>query len=184
MDVKHDEKIPRIDISRVQRICRADISIPVGAEVVIHAIEQGARFQTTFIGLIKNEYLLVHRPEQQRKLSLTVNDRITVRYISGSLVFGFSSTVAAIITKPWPIIFIDHPECFETLNLRQDDRIPCFQPVTIFKDSQEMPGKLNDISKSGCRIVIDAPAKDSTFAGLAAESEIFCSLQLPGNKEN
>ncbi len=183
MSIKHDEKITRIDISRVQRVCRSDIAIPVGAEIVIHAIDQGTRFQTTFIGLIKNKYLLVHRPEQQRNSGLTANDRITVRYISGSLVFGFSSTVAATITKPWPIIFIDHPECFETLNLRQDDRIPCFQPVAIFKDGQEMQGKLTDISKSGCRIVIATPAQESAFAGLAAQSEIFCALYLPGNEE-
>ncbi len=183
MESTQQPSIPRIDTSRVQRICKMDLVIPIGAEIVIHTIEQGKRFQTTFIGLIKNEYLLVKHPEQLRQIQLAPNAQINVRYISGSLVFGFSSTVAAIITKPYPILFIDHPECYETLNLRQDDRIQCFHPVVIFKDSQEEKGKLTNISKSGCRIIINEQEKGSAFADLDAQTEIFCTLQLPDSEE-
>lgn len=182
--MEQDSNSPKIDTSRVQRICKTDLAIPIGAELVIHAIEQGIRFQTTFIGLIKNEFLLVHQPGQQRQIRLAPNDQLAIRYISGSLLFGFSSTLAATITKPYPILFIDHPECYETLNLRQDDRIQCFQPITIYKDSQEQQGKLTDISKSGCRIIIATQAKESAFADLTPQTEIFCTLQLPDNDGN
>lgn len=171
----------KIDTSRVQRICRTDLTIPIGAEVVIHAVDQKIRFSTTFIGLIKNKYLLLHRPDQRQKLTLSPNEHLAVRYIAGSQIFGFSTTLAAIIAKPYPIIFIDHPECYETLNLRQDDRIKCFQPVTIFKDSEETTGKVTDISKSGCRIIINKQEKDSAFADLKVSTDIFCTLQLPEN---
>ena len=184
METKQDTNSPRIDTSRVERICKTDLAIPIGAEIIIHAIEQEIRFHTTFIGLIKNEYLLVRHPALQQKIHLSPNEPLTVRYISGSLVFGFSSTLAASIRTPYPILFIDHPECYETLNLRQDDRIQCFLPITIFKDSQEEQGKLTDISKSGCRIVIASPKDNSAFADLAPDSEIFCSLLLPETEKN
>ena len=184
MDTKQETKSPRIDTSRVQRICRSTLAIPIGAEVVIHAIDLGIRFQTTFIGLIKNQYLLVHRPEQLRNVNLSPNDQVTVRYIAGSLIFGFSSSLAATIRKPHPILFITHPECYETLNLRQDDRIQCFQPVTVFKDGLELKGKLIDISKHGCKIILDEQQQNATLADLPVQTEIFCTLQLPDSDEN
>lgn len=184
MNKNQETHSPRIDTSRVERICKTELDIPIGAEVVIHALEQGIRFQSTFIGLIKNEYLLVHQPPSLRKIHLSANEQLAVRYISGSLVFGFSSSLASAITTPYPILFLDHPECYEILNLRQDDRVQCFLPITIFKDSQEEQGKLTDISKSGCRIILEPPQKNSAFADLAVATEIFCTLQLPDNEEN
>lgn len=174
----------KIDTSRVQRIYNTKLVIPIGAEVIIHAVGLEKRFKTSFIGLIKDEYILVYLPHQQQHINLAPNDLLAIRYLVGSLVYGFSSTVAAIIGKPFPILFINHPESFESLSLRQDDRVQCFQQITIFKDEQEHLGKLTDLSKSGCRIIMDPPGKESSFPKLNPQDEIVCMFQLPDNEEN
>ncbi|MDH3359544.1 MAG: flagellar brake protein [Desulfobulbaceae bacterium] len=182
--MKQTKNKQKVNGSRIQRVCKTDIAIPVGAEVVIQATEQGLRFNTTFIGLIKGRYLLVNRPESQKNIALSANDQLAVRYIAGNQVFGFISTLATITTNPFPIMFIDLPECYETLNLRKDDRIQCFQPAILYKESLEEKGKLTDISKSGCRIIINKQNDNSPFANLKANNEIFCSLQLPDIENN
>ena len=173
----------KIDTLRIKRNCTDDLSIPIGAEIVIHSAERGSRFKTTFIGLINKEHVLLRLTNKIRQAGISPNEKLTVRYISGSLVYGFGSTVTAIITKPSPILFIEHPEFHETLNLRKDDRVHCFLPITIFIDSNEGKGKLVNISNSGCRIIIEKEAKGNAFADITAGTEIFCKIQLPDNNE-
>jgi hypothetical protein len=131
--------------------------------------------KTVFFGVSKNRYLIVHLPEKAKAKTFSAKNEVTGRYVNGPLICGFNTTVAGSITSPFPLLFLDYPECFEILNMRTDDRVTCFTPATLLWDDNALEGRMLDIGKGGCKIVTD-PTTSSEFPSINVDVDIACRL--------
>ncbi len=173
------------DNSRVQRLCYTDFEIPVGAEVFMQGDDRADRFQTSFVGMERKNFLLFRQPRRQAGQTLQPQASLTVRFLVENLVLGFKATVLAVIDKPFPLLFISYPDCIEALDLRQDDRVRCFLPATLYRDGQEAQGRIVDLSRSGCQVVLDLAATPVTLLTEPIPgAEVFCQFRLPESDED
>ena len=173
------EKPLKIDTSKAEPVYDSDFNIPVGSNVSLSCIIKGGalRFWTKFIGYEKNKYIVTHLPKNLIDIDFRTKPEITARFIKGSLVCGFTSTVIGNIQKPVPVLFLDYPESILFLNLREKHRASCFFPATLFWESQEIEGRILDISKGGGKIIALAE-NNETLPQIKAGEEVFCQMIL------
>lgn len=81
-----------------------------------------------------------------------VGRHITCRYMHDGTVYGFKSRILGYITNPDSLVFLSYPDQWESLDLRKQQRLPCFFPASFEIVDQQVMGILNDISEFGCRI--------------------------------
>ncbi len=77
---------------------------------------------------------------------------ITCRYMHEGTVYGFKSHIQGYTSNPESIVFLSYPESWESIELRQQTRLPCFFPASFQISGYEALGILNDISEMGCRV--------------------------------
>jgi c-di-GMP-binding flagellar brake protein YcgR len=172
-----DEKKIKIDTSKAEPVYDADFNIPVGSNVSLSCMIKGGklRFWTTFIGFEKNKYLITHLPKNLFDIDFRTKPEITARFVKGSLVCGFTSTVIGSITNPVPILFLKYPASILFLNLREKHRASCFFPATIFWESREIEGRVLDISKGGGKIIA-LTDNNQTLPQITIDEEVFCQM--------
>ena len=74
-------------------------------------------------------------------------------------------------------MFLQYPESILFLNLREKHRASCFFPATIFWESQEIDGRIIDISKGGGKIIA-LTGNNDTLPQINAGEEVFCQLVM------
>ena len=168
--------------SQIELICHADFNIPVGEGVSLFFPGINSRLKTMFVGVNKNKYLITHLPEKAKLRTVTLDSEVTGRFVHGTLVCGFNTTVAGTVSSPFPLLFLHYPECFEILNMRSDDRVTCFVPATLLWENQALQGRIIDISKGGCKIVTD-PTASNKLPSVNVKAEIICTLLHDDSKD-
>jgi hypothetical protein len=159
-------------------------NIEPGGRVLLDPDGLGKRFWTEFIGLVKGKYLLLRLPMQVGiREALEVDAPVTVRYIQGGCrVCGFKTSVAGMNFKPFPLLFLHHPDRVESLSLRRHERVACSLPGRVFQEGQEWEGMIVNISQGGCRMVLDG-GNGASGGTPQADEEIFCSIRLLDSDE-
>jgi c-di-GMP-binding flagellar brake protein YcgR len=171
------------DEKNLELICHVDFTIPVGEKVLLYFPGVHGKLKTEFLGVDKKKYIIVRLPEGDTENKFHKDQQVTLRYINDSLVCGFNTTISGIIAAPYPLIFLDYPECIEILNMRNDDRVTCFIPAKIHWETKDIVGKIIDLSKGGCKIVAD-PFSVEWIPSINIETEISFQLQDRNNKKN
>lgn len=166
----------KIDVSNVKQVCYTDLDIPLGATIFLKPEGTEKRFHMNFVGMEAGRYLILRPRAPIGPQELSVNRQIIVRFRKENYVCGFHSMLIHAMTAPFHLFFLTHPECYEVLNLRQHDRASCFLPVQIFRDGNQLGGKIIDISRSGCQIVLDSAQEN--MPSLQNGCEIFCQFRL------
>ena len=149
------DKTPKTDPAQVVSLCHADFDFPLGdkASLSLYIAGRQERFWTKFIGFEKNKYVLTSLPQLPSEKQIVAGSEVTVRYMKGGIICGFSSHVITTCLEPVPFLFLRYPECIELIKLRTKNRASCFFPVTIFWQSKEIQGRVVDISKSGYKVI-------------------------------
>lgn len=101
---------------------------------------------------------------------------VTCRYMYEGIVYGFRSYVQGYVAHPESIVFLSFPDSWESVELRRQERLPCFFPASFEVGGYEAMGILNDISEMGCRIIC-GPSRENVLEHiiLGAETVIrFC----------
>lgn len=176
MDEKFDEK-------NLELICHGDFNIPIGEKVLMYLPGFQGKIKTEFRGVDKKKYIIVSLPEGVPENKFKTDQWVTVRYINESLVCGFNTVVSGMITTPYPLIFLNYPECIEILNMRNDDRVTCFIPAKIHWEGKDISGKIIDLSRGGCKIVAD-PFNVEWIPSINIETDISFQLQDRENRKN
>lgn len=122
------------------------------------------RFSTRLVGMMDPKYLILELPSIVKRGELIdrliLSNALTIRMIcertSGECL-GFQTKVDAIVKHPYPLFFASFPVEIFTYELRREDRLETLLPAKIYKDdgSQTIEGTITDISKGGCRFILE-----------------------------
>jgi hypothetical protein len=92
-----------------------------------------------------------------------------VRYLVAGKLVAYESEVCMTQMSPLPLLYLAFPRTVEEIHLRKDVRVPSKEPLLLMqgthgnatlalpKASAPIGGLLQDLSKSGCRIIIHRP---------------------------
>ena len=129
------------------------IYIDIGTQVYIDI--EGVDFTVTsiFVGLLKNEFLIVTLPRRFRsvKNKLYPGSKMVVKYLYDGCVFAFQTSVIEIITKPIRTLALEYPKIVQQRELRVIKRNNVVIPGRVEAKKTEFPIVIFDISKNGCR---------------------------------
>ena len=101
----------------------------------------------------------------ERLSYLPTNIAYLYRFLHHGKIYGFRATISKTMLDPVPMVFLDHPEVIEEMNLRKDARIHTSLPAEISSmigyDHQplpmDIPSTLLDMSTTGCKLITGDP---------------------------
>lgn len=165
------------------------VSIEVGGQLQVEIKGIPSRYQTIFVGMELDEYLIIKEPVFPHKLRISgikhklfPGNEITVRYIYKGSVFGFQTKLIEALYTPKRLLFLEYPKVIEKHDLRLTKRIDCYLPaITKIKD-QETQGIILDINAKGCRCLIKA-AKNMKLPVVQNDDQIALRCHFPGNPD-
>ena len=141
------------------------------------------KIASILVGIVPDESLMIRVPSVPGILNkLIEGEPITVRYIYGGNVYGFSSTIMSYVGKPALIVFVTYPASVEILSLRKAQRLECLLPAAIRMAGKEFRGVILDISVGGCRVSTEYEERDYIF--IDVEKNVQLSFQLTGTAED
>lgn len=158
--------------------------IEVGTKVVMELAGMKGRLQALFVGYIHKRCVITTIPtvpEVNRALLLEHlynGNLMTVRYIHSGIVLGFTAKIIHVSFRPFPLLFLEHPEQIESFQLRKDGRVTCLFPAGVTHKDSYYWGVLTDISISGCNIVLSASEHQDMDIEIDDHLALSCPLLL------
>jgi len=153
--------------------------IDIGTQVYIDI--EGVDFTVTsiFIGLLKNEFLIITLPRRFRsvKNKLYPGSKMVVKYLHDGCVFAFQTSVIETITNPIRTLALEYPKIVQQRELRTVKRNNVVIPGRVEAKRTEFPIVIFDISKKGCRFSYHATENMTTLKE-GDILRIYC--RLPG----
>jgi c-di-GMP-binding flagellar brake protein YcgR len=166
-----------------QHIRRKDgdaLDLAPGERCIVEPEGLGKRFKSLFVGMERNQYLILRITREAQAMGtreyLHMSKPVTVRYLHRGQVCGFSSRVLSAIYNPVPLLFLHYPAQIEVLDVRSEDRMEHFLPCRAIYGGQERHGVILNLSRGGCRLLVERGAQDEAL--LTKGSEVFCRAQL------
>ncbi len=158
------------------------VYIDIGAQVYIDI--DGVDFTVTsiFIGLLKDEFLIVTLPKRFRsvKNKLYPGSKMVVKYLYDGCVFAFQTSVIEIITNPIRTLALEYPKIVQQRELRIIKRNNVVIPGRVEAKKTEFPIVIFDISKNGCRFTYH-DTKNITTLKEGDRLRVYC--RFPGISE-
>jgi hypothetical protein len=131
------------------------------------------RFSTRLVGMLDPKYLILELPSIVKRGELVdrliMNNPVTIRMICERTTgecLGFQTRADSIVKHPFPLFFVSFPVEIFTYELRREERLDTLLPARIYQDESAppVPGTITDISKGGCRFIIDSEALAAHFS--------------------
>jgi hypothetical protein len=125
------------------------------------------RFSTRLVGMLESKYVILELPSIVKRGELMdrliLNNALTIRTICERTTgecLGFQTKVESIVKHPYPLFFASFPVEIFTYELRSEERLETLLPAKIYKDdgAHTVMGTITDISKGGCRFIIENEA--------------------------
>lgn len=178
-----------MNTSQLKRASSAALQLDWGEKVLMQFAGVPKKVTSEVVGLDKDKFILVRLPNMLGLRNvISPGGAVTVRYMHSSRVFfGFSATIAGVITNPFPLLFLNYPKMIEMLPLRKHERLDCFIKANMYYNAEDYPAAILNLSEGGCRLMLDPLPADKT--GQAAPdmvqgSEVLCQFKLPGEQED
>jgi c-di-GMP-binding flagellar brake protein YcgR len=162
------------------------INIDVGANLMLEIDGIDGKLKSHMIGMIPSEFIIIKAPIGHAGVreKLFEGNKVTVRYIQHSHVYGFESYIISLITKPKTMIILDYPTSVVTVSLRKSERYDCYIPCTTEIDGKEYSGTLMDISEKGCRCLISGLPEQFQRKVEAGDLTGVLKFESPSDKED
>ena len=140
---------------------RNKIYVKTGLEMSLTAEDNSFCEKCTYVGQKRDQYIVVTPPPDFAGLEnkLLQADPITVRYSFEGDIFEFSSKLMEIKYKPLMLLMLQFPDSIKKKELRSQKRICCFLSATMKINDETQDGIIKDISKFGCRFVLETSGK-------------------------
>jgi hypothetical protein len=155
------------------------IYIDIGTQVYIDIDGVDFTVASIFIGLLKDEFLIVTLPRRFRsvKNKLYPGSKMVVRYLYDGCVFAFQTSVIELITIPIRTLALEYPKIVQHRELRIVKRNNVVIPGRVEAKKSEFPIVIFDISKRGCRFTY-LDVKNITTLKEGDLLRVYC--RLPG----
>lgn len=131
------------------------------------------RFSTRLVGMLDPKYLILELPSIVKRGELLdrliLNNALTIRTICERTTgecLGFQTRVDSIVKHPFPLFFASFPIEIFTYELRREERLETLLPAKIYREdgSNTVAGTITDISKGGCRFIIESELLATNFS--------------------
>jgi hypothetical protein len=161
-------------------VLAAHLGMELGLIMQIKFFDSGEEFKGMIVGMERGFYFILRTPPvEDWRERLGVEDNIIVRYSFRGTTYGFVSSLTAYIDHPMQLAVFAYPREIQTINLRYEDRVPCFVPSSITIDGQSYRGYISNISTNGCLFLLDLPG-DKTMPNISSGQETSITVHLPG----
>lgn len=139
--------------------------------------------KTSIIGLERGKFLIIRPPALAGiEACLFKKNRTIVTYLYEGMVYGFRCTMIGLIKAPFPLLILSYPESAEEINLRGQKRLSCILNGQLTVDDISLPVSIQDISLSGCRLIIsDVAHTPSSLYAIGCKITITADM---GNEIN
>ncbi len=130
------------------------------------------------VGMIHEKLLIVNIKAYSDVT--TLKDRnAQISYLYEGNLIEFSTPVVEVLNHPAQLVFLDFPKKIQKKTLRSLDRTPCYLPVLLVTNNQVHKSVINNISDSGCNVVLKPMAGQSPKLGM--KEIIKLNFKLPGS---
>ncbi len=154
------------------------IYIDIGTKVYLEI--EGVNFSVTsiFIGLLKDEFLLVTLPKRYKSVQnkLFPSNKMVVKYLYDGSVFAFQTSVIETITTPIKALAIEYPKVVQKRELRVVKRNNVIIPGRVEAKQTQFQSVVFDISKKGCCFKYIDRVKNFTSLREGDLLRIYCSF--------
>ena len=90
----------------------------------------GQRWNARLVGFLQGQSIVVTTPRDAgAPVPFYMGDEVTLRYLAGRDVHGFSTWVLKVATQPYPYLHLAFPRAIERVTIRQEERVPMDLPV-------------------------------------------------------
>jgi c-di-GMP-binding flagellar brake protein YcgR len=141
------------------------------------------RLKSSLVGILPDQYLILTLPQlgtyPGQRTHVDVESEILVRYVHRGVVWGFKSRLKRVVSTPVGLLMIEIPSSIESHDLRQEKRIDCLLPGKIKLGKTSRKGAVVDLSKKGCRLVIEI-AKGKKAPKIEIDDELALVCSFPG----
>jgi len=124
--------------------------------------DKPARLQGEFLGASHYEFLILRLPAIPGLIpKLTPRMRAEVSFQAKGAVNRFFAEVISYVAKPSLMIFITYPDRMSVMEVRKDQRVTCALPVTLTVAHGDGIAVIKDLSKGGCRLIMELTGQSS-----------------------
>ncbi|MBW1634957.1 MAG: PilZ domain-containing protein [Deltaproteobacteria bacterium] len=161
------------------------ISLDIGAEVKIEFPCIKTPRESTIIGMLKDQFLILSTPPSFSTLEKLISSehRVIVRYLQEGRLWMFKSRLLNAIDSPSRLLFLEYPAVVHYHELRKTKRTAIFIPCTFHQPNElELYGALTDLSTGGglCQIK-NRPEAELQGIEIGSPAQLRCLL--PGTRE-
>jgi len=156
-----------------------------GQAVMVQESGSPKRYWGRIIGTDPYEYFFVKLPLVPGITRLVKpGAALTLRLETEGELFGFSCEVFAATHKPYPLVVLAYPASVERIQLRRSKRVRCLIPVLIKNDFFTSQALIVDLSRGGCRLVLDMFQKQQVIPLISGDAiSLLLSLAPSGSLE-
>ncbi len=160
----------------------AGLAVDVGTRITFQAGQLPRRVESFVVGARPGQYMVITAPQGTGPVADAVraeNTPLVIRYIHRGNVYGFKSSVIHHQYAPEPLLFIAFPARVEVFHLREYPRVDCLLPARAIVGESVFEGTVNDISRTGGRLVLGSGVRAPGLEGHIREPVVL-EVRFPG----
>ncbi|MCI5168561.1 MAG: PilZ domain-containing protein [Candidatus Electrothrix sp. GM3_4] len=164
-----------------------ELFIEIGMQLTVKSCSTNESVACELIGMRCGEYLILHILKDNYSDEFHIKGKpLIVTNTWAGCVFGFSSRVIQHINSPDKLVFVEYRRAVESqeavrdcsvlrnCNMRSSKRIDCFVPVQLSSDEAVFQARVDNISSTGCRCLVD----DDFFNNNSLEMHTLITIQF------
>lgn len=159
------------------------IAVEIGTRLKLEVQGIELPLFSAVVGWESNKYIIIKSPEPLNRVEhkLFKGNELIVRYISEGTVYAFQTRMMETITKPLHLLFIEYPRIIEHHELREQKRTRCNILTKLVTTEGENVGCIVDITRSGCRCLVQA-SKNVKLITFDPEETLVMHSIFPGSQ--
>jgi c-di-GMP-binding flagellar brake protein YcgR len=167
----------------LQVLRNKDFCLEIGIRLLLDVDHLSVTFRSTLVGIEHGKYLLLKTPGPDNRVDqeLFNGNGLTIKTLYKGTIYAFRSRVLGLISEPSRLMFIAYPGRIEHHELRSHKRFKCNIVAQAGMNGSERGGVIENISKGGCRCVMETFASDKTLLNDVLKDTIAFRCRFPGS---
>ncbi|MDA8136836.1 MAG: DUF4388 domain-containing protein [Desulfobacteraceae bacterium] len=179
------EEIPSDPLRHIplQILNNKEFCLEIGIRLLLDFDDLSVTFRSALVGIEHGKYLLLKTPnpfggEDQGPATGT---GLTIKTLYKGTIYAFRSRVLGLISEPSKLMFIAFPGRIEHHELRSHKRFKCSIVAQAGVGGSERGGVIENISKGGCRCVMETFPSDKTLLNGLLKDTVAFRCRFPGS---
>ena len=166
----------------LQTLKNREFCLEIGVRLLLDFDDLNITFRSTLVGIEHGKYLLLKTPSEDADPDLFKVDGLTVKSLYKGTIYAFRTRVLGLISEPSKLMFVEYPLQIEHHELRTHKRFKCSIVAEVEVNKKERGGVIENISKGGCRCLIETFPEGKKFPNDLLNDTITFRCRLPGSE--